>query len=49
MRKWDVLISVIYALIVLGLLLPLAVLLAGPSDLREFSQGVLAAYREWLV
>src|SRR5436305_13799016 len=49
MRKWGVLISIIYALIVLGLLTPMAVLLAGPSDLREFSQGVLAAYREWLV
>ena len=48
MRKWGVLISIIYALIVLGLLTPMAVLLAGPSDLREFSQGVLAAYREWL-
>jgi hypothetical protein len=49
MRKWGVLISVIYALIVLGLLLPIAVLLAGPPNLHEFSQGVLAAYREWLV
>ena len=48
MRKWGVLISIIYALIVLGLLTPMAVLLAGPSDLREFSHGVLAAYREWL-
>src|SRR5205085_4887776 len=48
MRKWVVVISIIYALIVLCLLTPMAVLLAGPSDLREFSHGVLAAYREWL-
>lgn len=48
MRKWGVLVSIIYALIVLGLLTPMAVLLAGPSNLREFSQGILATYREWL-
>ena len=52
MRKWGILISIIYALIVLGLLVPIAVLLvgpSGPSDLRDFSQGILATYREWLV
>lgn len=49
MRRWGVLISIIYAVIVLGLLTPMAVLFAGPSSLREFSQGVLGAYREWLV
>lgn len=49
MRKWGVLISIVYALIVLGLLTPVAVLLAGPSDLSEFWKGVLGAYREWLL
>lgn len=49
MRKWGVLITVVYALVVLALLVPIAVLLVGPSDLRDFSQGTLATYREWLV
>ena len=49
MRKWGVLVSVIYAVIVLGLLTPVGVLLAGPSDLSEFWKGVLGAYREWLL
>jgi hypothetical protein len=49
MRKWGMVISVIYALIVLVLLTPIAVLLVGPSDLRGFLRGILAAYREWLV
>jgi hypothetical protein len=53
MRKWGMVISVIYALMVLILLTPIGVLLAGPSDLRGFSQGLLAAYRggalSWLL
>lgn len=47
MRKWGVLISILYALIVLSLLLPVAVLLAGPPNLRDFLQGLLGAYRAW--
>lgn len=49
MRKWGIVISVFYALIVLGLLVPAAVLFVGPSDWSDFSEGILAAYREWLV
>lgn len=49
MRRWGILISILYAMIVLGLLTPIGVLLAGPSSLREFLQGALGAYREWLV
>ena len=32
MRKWGILISVFYALIVLSLLVPVGVSLVGPSD-----------------
>src|SRR5438105_12200375 len=49
MRKWGVLVSIIYAVIVVGLLIPVAVLLAGPPDLRELAKGLAAAYQEWLV
>lgn len=49
MRRWGVLISILYAVMVLGLLTPMGVLFAGPSSLREFLQGALGAYREWLV
>lgn len=48
MRKWGILVSIIYTMIVLGLLTPVAVLLAGPSDSSEFWKGVLDTYREWL-
>ncbi|HEY6945810.1 MAG TPA: hypothetical protein VI431_11775 [Candidatus Acidoferrum sp.] len=49
MRKWGILISAIYALIVVALLVPTAILVAGPSDLSEFAQATLGAYREWLL
>lgn len=49
MRKWGVLVSIIDAVIVVGLLIPVAVLLAGPQDLREPGKGMAAAYQEWLV
>lgn len=49
MRKWGIVITAFYALIVLGLLVPAAVLLVGASDWRDFSGGILAAYREWAV
>jgi len=49
MRKWGIVISAFYALIVLGLLIPAAVLLVGPSDWGGFSGAILAAYREWIV
>jgi hypothetical protein len=50
MRKWGVLITVIYALMVLALLVPIAVLLVGPWDWwGGFWEGIVATYREWLV
>lgn len=50
MRKWGVVISLIYALIVVALLVPLAVLLVGPWQWwGAFGEGILATYREWLV
>jgi hypothetical protein len=50
MRKWGILISVFYALIVLGLLVPGAVFLYGDksSSWREFFGGVGGVYSAWL-
>jgi hypothetical protein len=49
MRKWGIVISAFYALIVLGLLVPAAVLLVNPSNwwAGGFREGILATYREW--
>ncbi len=50
MREWGVFISIIYGLMVLGLLTPLAVLLVGPWDWwGGFWKGIVATYREWIV
>ena len=58
MRKWGILISVLYALIVLGLLVPVGVSLVGPSDWwgvgpadwwGDFLTGLIATYSEWLL
>ena len=50
MRKWGILVSITYAVIVLGLLTPLAVLLVGPWGWwGGFLKGIVATYREWLV
>jgi len=43
MRKWGTVITILYVLIVLGLLLPGAVFLAGGKSIS------LAAYKEWVV
>jgi len=49
MRKWGILISVFYALIVLSLLVPVGVSLVGPSDWwGYFLKGLIATYSEWL-
>ena len=49
MRKWGIVVSVLYALIVLGFLVPVAVSLVGPDWWIDFSKGVLDTYRERLV
>jgi hypothetical protein len=49
MRRWGFVISIIYAVIVLGLLLPFAVLLAGDHGLLEgrYYSDVAGAYGAW--
>lgn len=50
MRKWGVVISVFYAAIVLGILVPTAIVLCGFTDpLRTvFSTDLIALLKEWL-
>lgn len=51
MRKWGVVVSLVYAVIVLGLLVPSGVLLAGgygPLSSR-FYEDVWATYSEWVL
>jgi hypothetical protein len=48
MRKWGIVISMLYAVIVIGLLIPAAVLLAGADPLRTvLSVDLIAALKEW--
>lgn len=49
MRKWGVVISVFYALIVLGVLVPVGVMLVGKDlqDLPKLPQGVIEVYQAW--
>jgi hypothetical protein len=51
MRKWGIIISVVYGLILLGLLFPLGVLLAGENGLFSpgFIADVLEGYGEWIL
>jgi hypothetical protein len=49
MRKWGILISLFYALIIFVLLLPAAVFLVGGITLADLSKGVRDAYQEGLV
>jgi len=50
MRKWGIVISVFYAVILLLLLVPLGMILAGDKDaLRQiFSSDLIGVYGEWL-
>jgi hypothetical protein len=51
MRKWGILISAFYALLVLALIVPGAIFLAGHdySSLREFLGSVNGAYGDWVL
>jgi hypothetical protein len=50
MRKWGIVITVCYALILLGLILPTAVFIVEPpSNVGSFSQDLLETYHSWLV
>jgi hypothetical protein len=50
MRKWGTVVSIFYALIVLGLLVPGAVFLVGDHFFWPgFYEGVRDAYKEWLL
>jgi hypothetical protein len=51
MRKWGIVISVFYAVIVLGVLVPAGIVLAGDTSLLNvfFSKVLPDVYGEWLV
>jgi hypothetical protein len=50
MRKWGIVISAFYAVIVLGLFVPSGIIVAGDSDSlwTVFSRDLIAVYSEWL-
>jgi hypothetical protein len=49
-RKWGIVITALYALILLGLIVPAAVLISGfkADHWAEFPSGILELYQEWL-
>src|SRR5271170_3442412 len=49
MRKWGIVVSVCYALIVLGMLVPAAVYIVGPLYWPDFLKNIINTYQEWRV
>jgi hypothetical protein len=50
MRKWGILITIFYAVIVVGVLIPGAGLIVGtPESWEEFARGLRETYQEWLL
>jgi hypothetical protein len=49
MRRWGVVISLVYVAIVLGLLVPAAVLLFGVDSAADFLKSVRDTYTEWVL
>ncbi|HEY2858072.1 MAG TPA: hypothetical protein VGJ21_06630 [Terracidiphilus sp.] len=49
MRRWGVIISLVYAVIVVGLLVPLALWLAGVANASSLFHSMWEAYGEWLL